>query len=231
MKTLVEARQLAESLVTTGDRLRVRTTALLTDMHQPLGRMAGNAVEVDETFAALQGRGPADLIEVTLTLGAEVLVSAGIDSTCDAASARLTRALESGAGLERLRKMVVAQGGDLNAHRPIAPAMEVAAARRGYIERIDTEVLGRAIITMGGGRAKLGDVLDHSVGLEMCARLGDKVEAGQPMVRLFAPSEKQAHASALVTQAITIGDAPLEAPPLIVDRIDSLSAVGAEVRR
>ncbi|MEX2169392.1 MAG: thymidine phosphorylase [Pirellulales bacterium] len=219
MKTLAEAQQLAESLVATGKRMGVRTTALLTDMHQPLGRMAGNAVEVNESVAALEGRGPADLMEVTIALGAEVLLSAGAEPSIETAREKLVSALDSGAGLERLRQMVAGQGGDLDTPRRVAPTSEVPAARAGYIERIDTEQLGRAIITLGGGRAKLGDTLDHSVGLEMLVRLGDKVESGQPLVRLFAPPDKRDTARELISEAITIGDSLIVKQSLIVDRV------------
>ena len=224
MKSLTDARQLAESLVGTGKRMGVRTTALLTDMDQPLGWMAGNAVEVNETVAALKGRCPADLMEVTLALGAEVLVSAGVVATLDAGRAKLTGARESGAGFERFRQMVAAQGGDLDAPRPVAPATDVLATRAGYVERIDTEALGRAIITLGGGRAKLGDALDHSVGIEMLVRLGDEVESGQPIVKLFAPQEKQAAARDLIAPTFTIGDSKPAEQRLIEDRIASLRA-------
>ena len=219
MKTLAEARQLGESLVATGKRMGVRTTALLTDMHQPLGRMAGNAVEVNESVAALEGRGPEDLMEVTVALGSEVLVSAGVADDLATGCAMLMKALDNGEGLERFRQMVAVQGGDLNAKRLVAPASEGIALRAGYIHRIDTEALGRAIITLGGGRAKMGDALDHSVGLEMLVRVGDKVEAGQPLVKLFAQREKQSAASSAVMDAIAISDSMPAMPPLIVDRV------------
>lgn len=219
MKTLAEARQLAESLVATGNRMGVRTTALLTDMHQPLGRMAGNAIEVNESVAALEGRGPADLMEVTMALGAEVLVSSRVESSIETAREKLVSALDSGAGLKRLRQMVAATGGDLDAPRRVAPASEVSATRTGYIERINTEQLGGAIITLGGGRAKIGDAIDHSVGLEMLVRLGDKAEFGQPLVRLFAPPDKRETARELISEAIAIGDSPIVKQSLIVDRV------------
>jgi thymidine phosphorylase len=116
--------------------------------------------------------------------------------------------------------MIAAQGGDLDASRPVAPASDVPAPRAGYIERIDTECLGRAIITLGGGRAKLGDALDHSVGLEMLVRVGEKVESGQPIVKLFAPKEKADAARQLITDAISIGDTEPGEQSLIFDRVD-----------
>jgi pyrimidine-nucleoside phosphorylase len=219
MKTLDDARALAQSMVNTGRRMGVPTTALLTDMNQPLGRLAGNAVEVNESVAALQGAGPADLMDVTLELGAELLVLAKRETTTAAARHRLEKAISSGAGLEKFREMVAAQGGDLDAPRPVAPAHDVASPWGGYVTAIDTERLGFVIINLGGGRKQLGDKLDLSVGLEMLVRLGDQVDAGQPLVRVFAQADAVAHVKRDLLAAVTIGDNPIEPPPLIVERI------------
>lgn len=219
MKSLNDARALARSMVDTGRRMGVPTVALVTDMNQPLGRMAGNAVEVNESIAALRGEGPDDLIEVTLELGAELLVLTNRASNHTLALQQLAKLVQSGAGLEKFREMVAAQGGNLEAPRPVAPAQEVAAPRAGYIAAIDAEGLGRVIIELGGGRKKLGDTLDLSTGLEMLARLGDAVEAGQPLVRVFAKPQAAAAVEADLLGAITIGDNPIKPPPLIVERI------------
>jgi pyrimidine-nucleoside phosphorylase len=219
MKTLDQARALARSMVDTGKRMGVPTVALLTDMNQPLGRLAGNAVEVNESVDALRGEGPADLLEVTLALGAELLVLTMQESSHAAARERLERAIESGAGLEKFREMVAAQGGDLDAPRPVAPGHVVASPRAGYVTAIDAEQLGRVIIELGGGRKKLGDVLDLSTGLEMLVRLGDAVEADQPLTRVFAKPDHAAKVRSDLLAAITIGDNPVEPPPLIAERI------------
>jgi pyrimidine-nucleoside phosphorylase len=219
MKSLDDARALARSMVDTGERMGVPTVALVTDMNQPLGRMAGNAVEVNESVAALEGRGPADLIEVTLALGAELLVLTRREATPAAARERLERAIASGAGREKFREMVAAQGSDLDAPRPVAPAQDVTAPRAGYVAAIDTEGLGRVIIELGGGRKKLGDKLDLSTGLEMLVRLGDAVEAGRPIVRVFAKPQTAAAVEADLLRTIAIGDNRVEPPPLIVERI------------
>jgi pyrimidine-nucleoside phosphorylase len=219
MKTLDDARALARSMVDTGKRMGVPTAALITDMNQPLGRMAGNAVEVNESIDALQGRGPADLMGVTLELGAEALTLAGREESQAAARQRLERALSSGAGLEKFREMVAAQGGHLDAPRPVAPANELTSPWDGYVTAIDTERLGYAIIHLGGGRKQLGDKIDFSVGLEMMVRLGDTVEKSQPLVRIFAKPEAAAEVKRDVLAAITIDDTRNEPPPLIVERI------------
>jgi pyrimidine-nucleoside phosphorylase len=220
MKTLAQARELARSMVDTGRRMGVATTALVTDMNQPLGRMAGNAVEVNESVAALSGEGPTDLMEVTLELGAELLVLTGRESTRVAGRRRLERAVHRGAGLEKFREMVAAQSGDLDAPRPVAPEQEIVGTADGIVEAIDTERLGRVIIELGGGRKQLGDKLDLSVGLEMLVRLGDTVEAGQPLVRVFAQRDAADRMHADLLSAITISDNRIDPPPLIVERIE-----------
>ncbi len=219
MKTLDDARVLARSMVDTGKRMGVPTVALLTDMNQPLGRMAGNANEVNESVDALVGKGPADLMEVTLALGAELLVLAKRESSTVAARKRLEKAISSGAGLEKFREMVTAQGGDFDAPRPVAPAHEILSPESGYVTAIDTERLGYVVINLGGGRRQLGDKLDLSVGFEMLVRVGDRIEPKQPLARIFAELDAVVYVKRDLLAAITIGDDPIKGPPLIVERI------------
>jgi pyrimidine-nucleoside phosphorylase len=219
MKTEALARELGRSLVDTGKRMGVATTALLTDMNQPLGRMAGNAVEVDESVAALEGRGPADLMEVTLALGAEILVSTKKEGTREAAIAILQQTIDGGAAREKFAEMVRAQGGDLDAPRAVAAASEVTAPRGGYVTAIDAEGIGRAIIALGGGRKQLGDKLDFSTGIEMLVRLGDNVAKGQLLVRVFATPSAAEGVRGMLVDAIRLGDERPAARPLILDRI------------
>ena len=219
MKTLEDARALARSMVDTGKRMGVPTVALLTDMNQPLGRMAGNANEVNESVDALLGKAPADLMEVTLELGAELLVLAKRETSTAAARKRLEKAISSGAGLEKFREMVAAQGGDLDAPRPVAPAHDISSPSAGYVTKIDTERLGYVVINLGGGRRQLGDKLDLSVGFEMLVRLGDKVDTGQPLARIFAEPDAVTHIKRDLLAAITVDDDPIKPPALIVERI------------
>ena len=219
MKTLEEARALAQSMVDVGTQLGVKSTALLSDMNQPLGRMVGNAIEVDESLDVLRGEGPEDVRSLTLQLGAEVLVSAGSCEDHETALAKLSDALDRGDAYERFDEMVSAQKGDLDAHRTVAPAHDLVAARDGFIESVDAEVLGYAVIELGGGRKVQGDAIDHATGLEMLLRIGDEVEAGQPLVRVFAKAPAFDTVKTMLEAAITIGDEPVTPPPLIVDRI------------
>ncbi|TWT35140.1 Pyrimidine-nucleoside phosphorylase [Posidoniimonas corsicana] len=219
MKSLPEAQALARSLVDTGKRMGVATSALITDMNQPLGRLAGNAVEVDESVACLEGGGPADLREVTLELGAQALVLAGVAADTHDGLAQMTKAIDSGAALEKFAQMVRAQGGDLDAARPLADASEVPAGQAGVVGAIDTEQLGWAVIEMGGGRKQLGDPIDHGVGIGMQVRIGDQVEVGQPLATLYARDQHRDAAAAMVRQAIAVGDQTVTPPPLIADRV------------
>jgi pyrimidine-nucleoside phosphorylase len=221
MKKQADARTLAQAMVDTGARMNVKTTALLTDMNQPHGRMAGNTVEVEESLATLRGEGPPDLVELVLALGAELLVSTGLEKTRQAGKQRLEGHIRSGRAMEKFREMVEAQEGDLDESRHIAPASEVTAAASGYVSAMETEQLGVAIIELGGGRKKLGDELDHSTGLEMLVRLGEKVDRGQPLVRVFAHHNKAALAKQMIADAITISDQPQAPSPLIVERIET----------
>lgn len=218
MKSLDAAGELARLMVDTGERMGVRTTALLTDMNQPTGRMAGNAVEVNEAIEIMQGRGPADLRELVLRLAAEVLLMTNIASDERTVREKLDGLLRSGSVLEKFRQMVAAQGGNFNAPRPVAPGTELRSRRAGFIQQIDAEALGLAIIELGGGRTRAGAAIDHSVGLELLVRIGDAVEHEQPLVRIFARGDVD-QVARRIEAAITIGDEPVTPPPLIVERI------------
>jgi thymidine phosphorylase len=158
-------------------------------------------------------------MEITLELGAELLVLAKRETTSAAARHRLERAISSGAGLEKLREMVAAQGGDLDAPRPVAPAQNIASPLDGVVAAIDAERLGYVIIHLGGGRKQLQDKLDLSVGFEMLVRIGDTVEKGQPLARVFAQPDAVAEIKRDLIAAITIADSEAEPPRLIVERI------------
>lgn len=215
MKTPERARALAESLVRTGEEMDLKISAILTDMNQPLGRMVGNAVEVDESIDALKGGGPADLRQVTVALCGEILQLTGKAPTREAGETEIARVLDSGDGLEKFREMVTAQGGDLDADRDVAPASEVLAERDGYVSAVDAEQLGFAVIEMGGGRKVKTDSLDYGVGFEMLVRVGDTVESGQPLVNLFSRPGQSDGVAPMITSAITISDEPTTPPQLI----------------
>lgn len=206
MKSAENARALADSLVSTGERMNVKTVAHVTDMNQPLGRMCGNALEVNESIDTLQGKGPADLWEVTELLAVELLLLTKRAANHAAAKELIQGNIASGRAMQKFGEMVAAQGGDLDQPRPLAPTSEVVSERAGTVAAMDTEQLGLAIIELGGGRKVLSDKIDFSTGLEMLVRLGDRVERGQPLVRMFAHSKQQALAAKMVHEAIRIAE-------------------------
>jgi thymidine phosphorylase len=173
---------------------------------------------VNESLETLSGEGPADVRELTLALGAELLVTVGVEPTREAARTRLAARLDEGAAMEKFREMVAAQGGDFDAPRPVAPASEVVAPRDGFVCGINTEKLGMAIVELGGGRKKQGDAIDHSVGLEMLVRQGELVEERQPLVRIFARAADANRVRSLVAGAFSFGESPPPQLPLIVGR-------------
>lgn len=219
MKTREQATELAHSLVSVGKAMGIATTALLTDMNQPLGRMCGNAVEVNESLECLSGGGPDDLRRLTLALGAELLQSAGRAESPLEAEATLIDRLSSGTAFEVFCEMIRAQDGLLDQPRPIAAEHIVEAQQSGFVTAIDTEALGQAIIDLGGGRRQVSDAIDHSVGLEMQIRIGDHIRATEPLVRVFA-NRFAVSVKERIARAITIGDRQPATPRLIVDRIN-----------
>lgn len=216
MKTLEQARELAKSLVRVGNQLGVKTSAVITDMNQPLGRMIGNAVEIDESVDVLEGTGPEDVTELTLDLGSRLLVAVGVEPSDESARKRLEDRIRTGAALEKLAEMVKSHGGDLNKPRDVAPKQTVEASESGYVSRVNAERLGLAVIEMGGGRKKIGDQLDHATGIEFLVRIGDKIEKGQPVAHVFCKSKSTQYAVELVGASIGFSQQAVELPELIV---------------
>ncbi|MFF3569423.1 thymidine phosphorylase [Nocardia jiangxiensis] len=179
MKTLDAARELATAMVELGTDAGLRTVALLTAMDTPLGRTAGNALEVAETVEVLSGAGPADVVELTLALAREMLAQAGIGDVDPA------DALADGRAMDHWKAMVRAQGGDPDAALPVAAHTEiVTAARSGTLTRLDAMGVGLAAWRLGAGRARQGDPVQFGAGVEMHAKPGEPVVAGQPLLTL-----------------------------------------------
>ena len=219
MQTLDQARALAQSLVEVGNQLGAKTKAIITDMNQPLGRMIGNAVEIDESVDVLKGEGPDDVVQLTLALGAELLVLGGAQSNFDSAKAALRDKIDSGDGLKRLKEMVKSHGGDLDAPRKRELESDVKADRSGYVSKINTQRIGLAVIEMGGGRKMMGDPINHASGVEFLIRIGDKIEAGQTIAKLFCESSAKEYARTLISASVSISDSPTEAQKLIVETV------------
>ena len=209
------AESLAASLMRVGREAGVNTTALITDMTQPLGAMVGNACEVDESIEVLQGGGPSDVRELTIELAARLLLSTERESNLDDARLRLSRLLDSGAAMQRFERMVTAQGGSLSATRKIGANRPVAAKETGFLSAIDGQLLGQAMIAMGGGRKVAGERIDFAVGIKMHRKIGDALVAGQPILDILCDDEaKFQTAKSLVDSAITISESPPTLVPL-----------------
>ncbi len=228
MKTPQEAEALAMSLVATANGAGCKTSALMTDMTQPLASAAGNALEVIEVMGTLTGTAanPA-LFELTALLGGEALALAGLAADADEGAARLRAVMRSGEAAEGFGRMVAAQGGATDfverwADRlPAAPVVrEVPSPAGGYVSVVDGQALGLAVVGLGGGRQREGDRVNPAVGLSDLAGIADRIGAGEPLCRVHAATEAQAdEAAAIVRAAYVLSDQPQTEPPLVLKRI------------
>jgi len=226
MKTEQEARVLAEALVRVGTAAGKRVVALLTDMNDPLGAAIGNAIETQEAIDVLRGSGPADLIECTLALGAEMLMLGKVAETESEARDKLRKAITSGQGARVFERMIEAQGGDPRVVEdasllPQAPAyVMVPAQHEGYVASIDSLELGLTAVAMGAGRTRADQPVDHAVGIEVLAPRGTKVERGQSLARLHVRTHAAGEAILQRVQDAFRITNELEAPvPLVLGRI------------
>lgn len=215
MKTLPEARALAEAMVEIGRRSGLRMACCLSRMDAPLGRAVGNALELREAISALRGEGPADLHELSLTLVGLMQVVGLHSARPDHRRLEMAHALRDGSALTRLRQMIEAQGGDGRVvdepgRLPAAPVRGmVAAESSGWIAAIDAEAIGRVALDLGAGRRRKEDPVDPAAGLLFQVGLGDRIEAGRPLVEVHARDEQLADAaSAALRRAVTIADMP-----------------------
>ena len=222
MQTLEESIALARAMVDIGTQAGKPILALVTGMDQPLGTHVGNALEVKEAIDILAGRAGGDLLEVSLELGGRMLIASGIASDVADGKARMRRALESGAGLQKLREMIAAQGGDARVCDDVtllpqaAHRIPVPAKTSGYVAAMDTTAIGYIAQDTGAGRKKKTDAIDPAVGLVMDVRLGDYVEAGQPIATLHLNRPEQAEELIARMQAVvTIGEEKPQVPPLV----------------
>ncbi|MGC4078666.1 MAG: thymidine phosphorylase [Rubrivivax sp.] len=227
MRDAAAAQALATSLVDTARGAGLAAAALVTDMNQVLGRTAGNALEVAECLALLRGEpGDARLVDVTLGLTARLLVLGGLQADEAAALAAARQALASGAAAERFAAMVAGLGGPADvlkdARLATAPVIaEVPAPRDGVVAAIDARALGYAIVELGGGRRRGGDVIDPRVGLDEMVALGEMRRAGEPLARVHAADDAgAARAVAAVQAAVTLADSAPPPPPWLHQRID-----------
>jgi thymidine phosphorylase len=220
MKDKGRARELACTMVGLGEAAGVRTVALLTAMDTPLGRTAGNALEVAEAVEVLAGGGPPDVVELTLRLAQEMLAAAGVDGQDPAAR------LADGSAMDRWRAMVSAQGGDPDAVLPRARETHVVAAPAdGVLTRLDALGVGLAAWRLGAGRARKEDPVSASAGVVMHAKPGQRVRAGEPLLTLHTDEpDRFAPALAALEGALAVDGGDPPPLPLVIDRIDAAGA-------
>jgi pyrimidine-nucleoside phosphorylase len=226
MKTREDARRLAESLVSIGNASGVRTEALVTRMDAPLGREVGHANEVVESIETLKGNGPADLEELSLLLAARMLVLARVSPDQAAADRAVREALASGAGLEVFRRIIEHQGGDPAviddySRLPAAPdEHRVVAPESGCICDMHAELVGRAAVSLGAGRATLDDEVDHGVGITVLVPRGTVVRRGEAIFLVrHRGGRGLEEAVALLEDAVHIGSDPCGDEPLVLDEV------------
>jgi pyrimidine-nucleoside phosphorylase len=234
MKTEADARLLAEAMARIGEDAGVRTVALLSAMEQPLGRAVGNALEIVETVAILRGEGPDDVTELCVHEVATLLAMAGLAKSEAEGERRALKAISDGAGLAKLREVVMAQGGDpaqIDDPTLLPQARWVGmleAPRSGYIADIHAEQVGMASVRLGAGRARKGDPIDPAVGFVLQAKVGDYVEKDQPLIEIHARTAKAGKAvrSALLA-AYTWSDEPVPTPPLLLGSVSGAKTTRA----
>jgi thymidine phosphorylase len=227
MKSPEEARALAEALVGAANAAGCKTSALISDMNQPLAAALGNALEVAEVMRVLTGQAEGPLLLLSAALGGVVLADAGLAEDVQTGADRVAAVLRDGRAAERFGRMIAAQGGplafveDWARFLPEANVIrEVTAQEAGHVAAIDGAALGLAVVALGGGRQVESDVIDPAVGLAGLVRLGQRVETGAPLAVIHAGREDAAQqAETAVRLAITLGDPPVRVPDLIHERI------------
>lgn len=226
MKDLESARSLAENLIGVCKAMGKSIRVLITDMSQPLGYTAGNLLELAEVIDALRGECSPDLYKVTLELGVEMLLEAGIKENRTEARILLEKKLSDGSAYEKFMKMVVFQNGDLSMfEKPSRPpaagsVIECKALKEGYLQQFKTASIGRLIVEMGGGRKTRDDIIDPTVGLRFYKKIGDNISPGEPIAEIHARDLSQAKmVSKRLTELIQIGSQKFASPDLIKERI------------
>lgn len=227
MKTLDEARGLAVALTETANAAGCRTSAVITDMSQPLVPALGNALEVAEVMNVLTGGQPSPLAEISAELGGVLMVDAAMCNTLDEGREKIAEVIRDGRAADRFGRMMAAVGGPVQfvdswvRFLPEANVIqEVPAPQDGYVASMDGEALGLAVVALGGGRQVESDEIDPAVGISGIVRLGQRVTKGEPIAVVHAAREDAARKAASdILAAISITDAPAEIPDLVHERI------------
>ena len=226
MKTLDDARALAISMINVGKAMNKKVSAIITDMNQPLGQTAGNALEVIESIETLQGKGPADLVDLTVLFAAEMISLVHPVKDMTALDLELRAKLQNGDALARFRDMVRLQHGDVRAiddvsRLPKAKIVEeYSAPHAGYVAEVNADAVGRACIVLGAGRKKTEDPVDFAVGISDLAKIGDKIDKGSPLLMIHANDKhKLEEAEKLLDQAFRFSASPVAPSPAVLETL------------
>ncbi len=226
MRSQQAARELAELMVKIGERLVRKTSALITDMNQPLGRAVGNSLEVAEAIEVLSGRGPEDLRELCLNLAAAMLKAGGYSQSIEDARDRAKTLMDTGRALKKFSEMISAQGGEAGVIEDMSllPQAEdvynVNADRSGYVKELEARKIGTAAMHLGAGREKMDDSIDPGAGIKLHAKKGDRVKKGDSIAALhYSDRAALDEARRLVLSSISLGDNPPDEDKIIKDII------------
>lgn len=223
MKTAEEARALAEAMVRIGNTVGRKTMAVISDMSQPLGFAIGNALEVQEAIDTLRGQGPKDLEELCLTLGSQMVYLAGKALSIEEARTKLQEAIRNGTALETLKIFLAAQGGDASVVDDPSKlpqtkyVFDLEAQQDGHVVEIVADEIGTAAMLLGAGRATKESVIDLAVGLMLRKKVGDSVKKGEPLVTVYANSERVEEVKRKIYESIRISKEEVASPVLVYD--------------
>ena len=227
MEKLDDSRALAQAMCAIGRDLGKKMVALITRMDQPLGCAVGNAVEVAECVEVLRGYGPADLVDLSVELAAEMVLMGKCASTIDEARLKCRRAIDDGSALERFQRVVEAQGGDPRAIDDLSRlpkpkhGHEVRAHESGFVRAIHARPIGVATMILGAGRARVDSIINPSVGVILNKKIGEHVQKGELLFTIYHDDDGPgfAQAKSMIEKAYVLGDLAVKVPDLIVERI------------
>jgi len=220
MKTLDDARRLAESMVAIGEAMGKKVIAFLTRMEEPLGRMVGNACEVEESMDILNGRGPADIRELVGCLGG-AMVEIGLGTTFAEGKAQILASLDDGSAYDHWRRMVESLGGNLSAMEKPKGEIVLRAETSGFVQAIDGMEVGLVGVELGAGRKQREDTIDPQIGMRIDAIRGERVNVGDPLVTVFHGAQGLPDAGALkrLSAAFSVGEEQPKTEPVIIERV------------
>ena len=226
MKTIKDARKLAETMVDIGKRANKQTVALLTNMDEPLGNCVGNLLEVMEAVESLQGRGPKDLMEVVYALGTQMLLMAGAAQDAKEAEEKLKNTISDGSAYEKFCCFIDAQGGHrwdvehIYALQKVSFVQKVKSTNEGYLSHINAERIGHASMVLGGGRAKKEDDIDLSVGVRLLKKVADPVKIGEEIAVIYGNDEEKVRlAEREILESCEFSDSCPEKIPMVLEII------------